>query len=118
MPTQKTPEQSPRRTSNRLLDRLPQHEYAGLAPSLVSASLKLKQILYRVNDPIQDVYFPTTAVVSTLVLMEDGSEVETILTGAEGLVGLTVALGLDVSLLNAICQVPGQALRLPATAFR
>ena len=50
--------------------------------------------------------------------MEDGSEVETILTGTEGMVGLEVALGIAFSLHNAICQVPGKALCLPATAFR
>jgi CRP-like cAMP-binding protein len=118
MPTQKMAEPTARRTGNRLLDRLPEDEYVRLASSLVSTPLKLKQPLNQADDSILDVYFPTTAVVSTLVLMENGSEVETLLTGAEGMVGLTVALGLDFALHNAICQVPGKAFRLPATAFR
>src|SRR3954471_5694225 len=111
-------EPTPGRTGNRLLDRLPEEEYAHLAPSLVSASLELKQLLIQGDDPIRDVYFPTTALISTLVVMEDGSEVETTLTGVEGMVGLPVALGVDFGLSTAICQVPGEAWRLPAGPFR
>ena len=77
-------EPTPGRTGYRLLDRLPEEEYARLAPILVSASLELKQLLIQANAPIPDLFFPTTAVVSTLVVMEDGSEVETGITGAEG----------------------------------
>ena len=108
----------PGRTGNRLLDRLPEPEYIHLAPSLVSASLGVKQLLFQVDGPVGDVYFPTTAMISTLVVLEDGSEVETLLTGAEGLVGLPVGLGVDFGLSRAICQVPGETWCLPARAFR
>ena len=111
-------EPTPGRTGNRLLDRLPEEEFARLAPGLVPASLETKQLLSQGDDPIHDVYFPTTALVSTLVVMEDGSEAETTLTGVEGMVGLPVALGVDFALSKAICQVPGEAWRLPAPAFR
>src|SRR3954465_14790383 len=111
-------ETTPGRTGNRLLDRLPEEEYARLAPYLVSASLELKQLLVQGDDPIRDVYFPTTALISTLVAMEDGSEVETTLIGAEGMVGLPVAAGADFGLSKALCQVAGEAWRLPAHAFR
>jgi CRP-like cAMP-binding protein len=80
--------------------------------------LKLKQLLIQPNDPYRDIYFPTTALVSSLVVMEDGSEVETGITGAEGLVGLSVALGLESSLHREICQVPGEGFSLPAQVFR
>src|SRR3954454_4820768 len=114
--TQREP--TPGRTANRLLDRLPEEEFARLAPDLVPASLEIKQLLSQGDDPIRDVYFPTTALVSTVVVMEDGSEAETTLTGVEGMVGLPVALGVDFGLSKAICQVPGEAWRLPACAFR
>src|SRR4051794_7456901 len=118
MSLERTHELTPGRTDNRLLDRLPEEEYARLAPSLVSTTLELKQVLSLADEPIQDIYFPTTAVVSTLVVTEDGSEVETTLIGAEGMVGLPVALGLDFGLHRAICQVPGEGLHLPAGRFR
>ena len=118
MPTQRTREPTPGRTGNRLLDRLPEEEYARLAPRLVPITLKLKHVISQADDPIHDVFFPTTAVISMLVVMEDGSEVETTLVGTEGMVGLPIVLGLDNSLHRAICQVPGGILRLPVGLFR
>ena len=106
-------EPSPGRTGNRLLDRLPEEEYDRLAPCLVSESLGLKQILVEGDDPIRDVYFPTTAVISTLVVLEDGSEVETTLTGVEGMVGLPVALDEDLLQRQGLGdQAGGQAVVL------
>src|SRR4051812_44127564 len=108
----------PGQRGNRLLDRLPEEEYAHLAPFLVSVPLKLKQLLSQPNDPVRDVYFPTTALISTLVVMEDGKDVETGITGAEGMVGLSTALGLESELHRSVCQVPGEGFRMPARAFR
>src|SRR3954471_19539286 len=118
MSPERTRERTPGRTGNRLLDRLPEQEYARLAPLLVSTPLALKQPLIQPDEPIHDIVFPTTALVSTIVVMEDGSEVETGIIGAEGVVGLSIALGLAFALHRSICQVPGEALRLPAPAFR
>jgi len=118
MPSQRRRELKPGRIGNRLLDRLPEEEHANLAPHLVSMPLKLKQPLIQPHDTIREVFFPTTAVVSTLVVMEDGSEVETGITGAEGFVGLSIALGLDASLNREICQVPGDGFCLPARVLR
>jgi CRP-like cAMP-binding protein len=101
-----------------LLAALPEPEYARLAPALDAVSLELKQPLIQVGQPIRHLFFPTTAVVSLEILMEDGAEVEAGLVGPEGLVGLSAALGLDFALYRAICQVPGEAWRMPAQAFR
>jgi CRP-like cAMP-binding protein len=117
MPSSKTREPKPSRSGNRLLDRLPDEIYAELAPHLSPMQLKLKQLLIQPKDQIRDVFFPTTAVVSSLVVMENGSEVETGITGAEGFVGLSIALGLEAALHREICQVPGESFRLPAQIF-
>src|SRR3954464_8379692 len=118
MTTPRERELTPGRTGNRLLDRLPAEEFAPLASALVAESLELKQLLIQPDEPVRDVFFPTTALVSTLVIMLDGSEVETLITGAEGVVGLSVALGIDIGLHRAICQVPGEGWRMSAGAFR
>ncbi len=111
-------ESRPARTGNQLLDRLPGEEYDRLTSLLSPSTWKLKQLLIQAGEPIPDLYFPTTALISTLVVMEDGSEVETGITGAEGMVGLSTALGLDFDLHRAICQVSGAGFRLPVSAFR
>jgi CRP-like cAMP-binding protein len=95
-----------------------EEDRARLAPSLELVSLELKEPLTELERPIRHIYFPTTAVVSILVVMVDGSEVESGLVGAEGLVGLSVALGLDLAIYRTICQVPGEAWRAPARVFR
>ncbi len=118
MPTPIGRERKSGRTGNRLVDRLPEGEYASLAPHFRSVSLKLKQPLVQPDEPIRDVFFPTTALISSLVVMEDGSEVETGVTGPEGLVGLSVALGLESALHREICQVAGKGFVLPAQVFR
>jgi hypothetical protein len=46
-----------------------------------------RQVLYEPDEPITHVYFPTTAVVSLLVLTEDGSSVDAALVGNDGVVG-------------------------------
>jgi CRP-like cAMP-binding protein len=106
------------RIENRLLEHLSDEDYSLLAPELICKSVKLKSLLIQAGEPIRDIFFPTTALISTLVVMEDGNEVETAITGAEGMVGLTAALGLDVDLHRAICQVPGDIYRISVNAFR
>ena len=118
MPTPMWREHTPGRTGNDLLDRFPEEDFARLSPSLAVVSLVLRDLLDEADRPIRDVYFPTTAMISMIVVMEDGNEVETGLVGSEGLVGLSVALGLDSGLQRSICQSRGDAWRLPAPVFR
>ena len=118
MPTPRNRASKPGQIGNRLLERLPEEEFATLAPLLVPTTVKLKQVLVHPGEPIHEVFFPTTAVISALVDMEDGSEVETGITGAEGMVGLYTALGLESDPQRSICQVPGKGFKLSARAFR
>ncbi len=65
------------------------------------------------------VFFPTTAVVSLLTVLSDGSTVETATIGREGMVGIHVFLGDDVSPNGAaVVQMGGQVLALDADIFR
>jgi CRP-like cAMP-binding protein len=97
---------------------LPPEEYAHLATLLDLVSLDLKQPFTQIGQPFRYVYFPTTAVASLLIVMEDGTEVEAGLIGPEGLVGLSFALGLDLAVYRTICQVPGDAWRISAGKLR
>src|SRR5207302_6811307 len=62
-------------------------------------------------------YFPTSGMVSLTVLMEDGKEIEAGTIGNEGMIGLSVALGLDFSPNKAISQIPGEGVRIPVATF-
>lgn len=104
--------------SNRLLAAWPEDETARLASSIERVSFELKQTLAQPDQPVDYVLFPTTAMISQLVVMEDGSTVESGIVGGEGLVGLSAALGIDRGLYRPICQVPGEAWRMPVGAIR
>jgi len=104
-------------TGNRLLDRLPVAEFARLAPALEPMSLELKQPITQMGGHVSHVVFPSTAVASVLMIMEDGKQVESASVGVEGMVGLSVFLGLDYALHRTICHVSGGAWRLPARAL-
>jgi CRP-like cAMP-binding protein len=102
---------------NRLLAALPQEVLGQLHPHLEPVQVVLKQRLYEQNQPITDVYFVQTAVISLVIIMPDKTIVEVAMIGREGMLGLSVCLGARTSSLEAICQVRGNALRIGADAF-
>lgn len=77
---------------NRLLAALPAADYARILPSLTVVPLKLKNILHKPGEPIQDVYFPGGGFCSMLTVLEDGDMVEIATIGREGVVGVSAVL--------------------------
>jgi CRP-like cAMP-binding protein len=72
---------------NRLLTRLPEAEYRRLLPFLEPVELKPDSVLYEAGGAIDYAYFPAGAVVSALVVMQDGNLIEVATVGHEGLIG-------------------------------
>lgn len=103
---------------NRLLAALSIEEQAKLACRMESACLKVHQVLAYPDEPQTYVYFPRDAVVTQLVLMQDGAAVEGATIGNEGLVGVAVFLGDTAPSEEMVVQVAGEAARMPAADFR
>ena len=103
---------------NRLLAALPDAEYQRLIPHLEHVSLSLKQVLYEVGEPIEYVYFPQRAIVSSLSTMEDGSMVEVGLVGNDGIVGIPAALGDKIATTTTTVQIPNSAMRMKASVLK
>ena len=103
---------------NRLLAALPDAEYQRLIPHLERVPLSLKQVLYDVGEPIEYVYFPGRAIVSSLSTMEDGSMVEVGLVGNDGVVGIPAALGDNIATTTATVQIPGSGMRMKASVLK
>jgi CRP-like cAMP-binding protein len=82
---------------NRILAALPAKEYARLLPHLTKVSLPLGQTLYQMDDRIEFVYFPNSGVVSFVTHLQDDASIEVGLVGHEGMVGIPVMFGDDVS---------------------
>ena len=103
---------------NSLLAALPRKTYLRLLPGLVPVELVFGEVLYEPGDPIRDVYFPDRSLVSLLTLVEGHLALEVGLVGREGMVGLPLALGIDVSSVRALVQGAGHALKMDAARFR
>jgi CRP-like cAMP-binding protein len=113
-----SPRKSREPAGNRLLDSLPAGDYDRLRPDLETVPVGVKEVLCEADEPIPHVYFPTGAVISLVAPMADEATVELATVGREGVVGLPVFLGADTMPSRAYGQVPGDALRMEAGAFR
>jgi CRP-like cAMP-binding protein len=63
------------------------------------------------------VYFPTTAIVSLLYVMENGASAEIAVVGNEGLVGISLFMGGQSTSSQAMVQAGGDGFRLPASVL-
>lgn len=103
---------------NKLLAALPKREQTRLLPHLEPTTLGFEDILYEPDGLIRHVYFPTSGLISLLLVLEDGSVSEVARIGNEGMVGLPIFLGVPTSHTRAFVQIPGEALRMKAQVFR
>jgi CRP-like cAMP-binding protein len=103
---------------NKILAALPGKEYRRLLPHLTSVSLLSGETLYKMEDRIKYVYFVNRAVVSLVTHMEEGTSVEVGLVGNEGMVGLSIVMGDDVSQNHAIVQIPDGAMRMKTSQLK
>ncbi|HEX8633068.1 MAG TPA: Crp/Fnr family transcriptional regulator [Pyrinomonadaceae bacterium] len=113
-----THEDLPLHASNRILAALPPAEYARFSAYLEPVEISLGEVLYRPDEPITHVYFPTRGTVSIICTFEDGKSVEAGMVGNEGMFGVSVFLGSVTAPLEAIVQLPGEALRMRADVLR
>ncbi|MEH1988595.1 Crp/Fnr family transcriptional regulator [Nostoc sp.] len=104
--------------ANKLLAALPASDYERLVPHLKLVSLSNRQILYEAGEPIAQVYFPNKAVVSMITTMENGSTVEAGLVSNEGMVGIPVILGDNITTTTALVQIPDSAMKMDADILR
>ena len=114
MPNLPTP--SPRQ--NHLLAALPEGEYANLSKELELVPLPLGMAIYESGEGLKHVYFPTTAIVSLLYVMEDGASAEIAVVGNEGLVGIALFMGGATVPNRAVVQSAGHAYRLKGDVLK
>jgi CRP-like cAMP-binding protein len=103
---------------NNLLAALSPGDLAALLPNLSEAPLERGHVLYEPQDDIQAVYFPSSAVLSVVTVMENGSAVETSSVGYESATPLLLALSKMPATSRVFAQIGGAAIRLPASVLR
>ena len=104
-------------TQNQLLAALPQEEFGRILPHLGTVSFKLGEVVYESGGQLEHIYFPTTAIISLLYLMENGSSAEMGIAGREGLIGVALFMGGDSMPNRAVIQSAGGAVRMRAKAL-
>ena len=103
---------------NQLLAAFPDAQLRSVLLHLEPIELQLGQVLYESGTEQTSVYFPTTAIVSLLYVMENGASTEIAVVGNEGLVGVSLLMGGGSTPSRAVVQSAGAALRLDAEKIR
>lgn len=102
---------------NSLLAALSRQDNQRLLAELEPVGLMHGEILYQPGERLRHVYFPLDAVVCLLVVVK-GKALEVGLVGREGVVGIPLVLGAEVSAVRAMVHGTGTALRMKAAALR
>ena len=97
---------------------MPAEDYQRLAPHLEHVQLKLGAVLYEPGMKMRYVYFPTTAIVSLLYVLENGASAEIAIVGNEGLLGVSLFMGGESTPSRAVVQSAGFGYRLRATHLK
>ena len=105
-------------TGNHFLDALSDDDLGLLKPSLLCVSLPRGTVLCWPDSQVECVWFPVTAVLSVVTIMEDGHDVEGCTIGHESAYGLLNALGSAVTINRVIAQVPGRAVKALSSRLR
>jgi CRP-like cAMP-binding protein len=104
--------------ANSLLAALPRKDYLVLLPGLEPVTPKFGEVLHEPGVPIRYVYFPIDCAISLLTTVESHEALDVGLVGHEGMVGISLALGTDVSSVRALVLATGTAMRMNAARFR
>ena len=103
---------------NHLLAALPATEYDRLLPHLELVPMPLGEVLHGFGGRVQYVYFPTTAIVSLVYVLEDGATAETAIIGNEGVLGISLLMDAESTPNRAVVQSAGFGYRLKAQLLK
>src|SRR5690348_18176951 len=102
---------------NRLLEVVPTGELRRMLVRCERIELAFAEVLYTPGERLRHVYFPVGGFLSMIMTPADSASLEVGLIGNEGMFGIPLALGVDVSPVRAVVQGAGSALRMGAASF-
>jgi CRP-like cAMP-binding protein len=103
---------------NRLIEGLPRAARNRVLKLTEPVNLAFGAVLCEANQRLQHVYFPLTGFISLVAIVNRHPPLEIGLIGNEGMLGATLALGVNSARLRGIVQGAGTALRMTAGQFR
>lgn len=102
-------------TGNGILDRLPESEFSRIVGQADSVMVAAGETIARPGCASPFVHFPLSAVLSSTVVLEDGRTMAGTSIGREGMLGIDVAAGKQLSSYQV--EMGGHVLRIPSTVF-
>ncbi|MFJ2362290.1 Crp/Fnr family transcriptional regulator [Pseudomonas sp. NPDC087697] len=106
------PNTTGRPVENRLLQGLSKIDYGRLEAQCDNVELTFGTVLCEPGHPILHVYFPQTAFISQVVTLYSHPPLQMGLIGNEGMLGATLALGVNTAPMRAVVQGAGTCLRM------
>jgi CRP-like cAMP-binding protein len=110
------PNDDPRQ--NWLLAALPADAYAHCSPHLEPVPMPMGDVLHEPGHPMGYAFFPTTAILSLLNVMEDGAATGVAVIGCEGVVGVSLFMGEGISARRCVVHSAGHGFRMKAQCLR
>ena len=104
--------------TNRLLAVLPHMQRERFLAACEPVILEFAAILAEPGELMHHVYFPTKSFISLVAQNNGRPSLEVGMIGNEGMLGISLVLGIDVSPLHALVQGAGSALRMDVEVFR
>lgn len=104
--------------SNYLVDLLPRKDRIRFTAECEVVELKLAEVLCEPGKPTKYVYFPIQGFISLIAVVKGSPGVEVGMVGREGMLGVQLALGVNIAPLHALVQGAGQAWRMDTRAFK
>lgn len=103
---------------NLLLSGLPRLERQRILFHCEPVELVFGSILCEADQPFSHLYFPLTGFISLVTTLGDHPPLELGLIGNEGVLGATLALGVNTAPARAVVQGTGSALRISTARLR
>jgi hypothetical protein len=104
--------------ANRLLDSLPRRDRARLLAGCAKVELTVADVVCTSGERMSHVYFPTNSFISMIVPIDGRPSLEVGMVGNEGMLGVSLMLGVNDVPLHGLVQGSGSAWRMGATSFR
>lgn len=107
----------PLKDRNYLFRCIPSAEWERLLPHIEAVDLPLGKVIFEPSTQMNHIYFPSSAIISKLYSLENGSSAEIAMVGNEGVVGISIFMGGKSTISSAVVRCAGQGYRIKASIF-